>query len=102
MAVPGYNPNIHMNNMMMTNHIMNHFKSRSNVSITESLMSQEFINETTLMFIQIIAISLFTGVTAYFSSSFDFLINRFKRFHLFSWQSIRRSRQTRPSIFSEM
>ncbi len=80
MAAPGYNPTIHMNNMMMTNHIMNHFKSRGNVSITESLLSHEFINETTLMFIQIVAISLFTGVTAYFTSSFDFLINRCKRF----------------------
>ena len=80
MAIPGYNPTVQMNNMMMTNHIMNHFKSRGNVSISESLLSHEFVNETTLMFIQIVAVSLFTGVTAYFTSSFDFLISRFKRF----------------------
>jgi hypothetical protein len=43
-------------------------------------MSQEFISQTTMMFIQIVAVSVFTGLSTYFSSSIESLINSLRRF----------------------
>jgi hypothetical protein len=76
-----FNQGSTMNTMMMTNHIMSHFnRMNANSSITESLFSHEFISQTSLMFIQILAVSIFTGLTAYFSSSIESLINSLRRF----------------------
>jgi hypothetical protein len=75
-----YNPANHMNNMMMTQHIMNHFKGSHNSTFTESIINQAFINQTLLMFFQILAVSFFTGFTGYFTSSIDILIKKIKKF----------------------
>lgn len=76
-----FNQGSTMNTMMMTNHIMSHFNRMNvNSSITESLMSHEFISQTSMMFIQILAVSIFTGLTTYFSSSIESLINSLRRF----------------------
>lgn len=71
-----FNPNT----MMMTNHIMSHFKLHSNSSFTESLFDAEFINQTLMMFIQIFAISIFTGLNTYFTSGITTLFNTLQRF----------------------
>jgi hypothetical protein len=74
-----YNPTNHMNNMMMTQHIMGYFKGSFNSSVSDSIVNQAFVNQTLLMFFQIIAVSIFTGLTSYFSSSVDTLIRSIKK-----------------------
>jgi DNA replication protein DnaC len=70
-----FNPNT----MMMTNHIMSHFKMHSNSSFTESLFDAEFINQTLMMFIQIFAISIFTGLNTYFTTGISTIFNTLQR-----------------------
>jgi len=63
MQSTNFNPNTAMNTMMMTNHIMSHFNTiNKNSTIYDTLTDKAFISETTIMFIQIIAISIFTAL----------------------------------------
>ena len=81
-----YDPSTTMNTMMMGNHIFSHFNSRlkSNNTLTDSFLSYEFLNETGMLFIQIFMISMFSGMSGYFSSSLDtikrFITKLFDRF----------------------
>lgn len=76
MAQQAYNPTSTMNSMMMTNHIMNHFNSiSSNQTIYQTLFDGAFINQTFIMFIQILAVSIFTALSGYLGTSCESLKN---------------------------
>lgn len=71
-----YNPSQTMNHMMMTNHIQSHFsnmmnKNTTSDSIYSALTDTTFMMTTIIMFLQIIAISMFTAFSSSFSSSVD-------------------------------
>jgi hypothetical protein len=68
-----FNPSQTMNTMMMTNHIHSHF-SRINTtsdSIYSALTDTSFIFSTIVMFLQIIAVSMFSAFSTGFTSSLD-------------------------------
>ncbi len=71
-----YNPSQTMNTMMMTNHIQSHFSRIMNTNSTydnvySALTDTTFIITTIIMFLQIIAISLFSAFSSNFTSSID-------------------------------
>lgn len=79
-----FNPSSTMNSMMMSNHIMNHFNKfnsfdRNKNSTGDDFFSKEFINDTFMIVIQILMVTLFTGLTNHFSSYFNELIRFIKR-----------------------
>ena len=81
MAQPAYNPASTMNSMMMTNHIMSHFNSvSSNHTIYQTLFDGPFINQTFIMFIQIVAVSVFSALSGYLGTSCETLKNAIMRF----------------------
>jgi len=77
MATPlSYNPSQTMNTMMMTNHIQSHFSNMmktnsSSDGIYSALTDTTFIMTTIVMFLQIIAVSMFSAFSTSFSSSVD-------------------------------
>lgn len=75
MAQPAFNPASTMNSMMMTNHIMNHFNSASNQTIYETIFDGSFLNQTFIMFIQIIAVSIFTALSGYLGTTCESIKN---------------------------
>ncbi len=86
MANNQYNPTSSMNNMMMTNHIMNHFNNlqHKNISVYETLTDSSFLSQTMIMFLQIFAISIFTGLTTYMSSTLGYILKFInKTFHTY-------------------
>ena len=73
-----------MNMMMMSQHIGNHFSRINNNSTNStSIITHQFINEMSTMFLQIFLVSLFSALSTYFSSSFDvfriFIFNYIRR-----------------------
>ena len=68
---PNYNPLTTMNMMTMTQHLSQHFNDLKTNNTDTSIFSQQFINQTGLIFLQILLVSIFSGLTNYFSSSFD-------------------------------
>ena len=74
MATNNFNPLNTMNMMTMTQHLSQHFNNFK-LSNETSIFSQDFVNQTSLLFLQIFLISLFSGFSNYFSSSFEALRN---------------------------
>lgn len=79
-----FNPSSTMNSMMMSNHIMNHFNRFNKFDTSKNLtggdfFSYEFMNETYMILIQILMVTLFTGLTNHFSSYFNELTRFIKR-----------------------
>ena len=70
MATMNFNPLSTMNMMTMTQHLSHHFNNFKMGNDT-TVFSQDFINQTSLLFLQIFLISLFSGFSNYFSSSFE-------------------------------
>ncbi len=72
-----YNPSTAMNSMMMTNHIMNHFNNlnHKNTTLYDTITDSNFMSQTMIMFLQIFAISIFTGLTTYMTNTFGYIIN---------------------------
>jgi hypothetical protein len=71
-----YNPSQTMNMMMMTNHIQSHFSNIMRTNSTSdnlysALTDTTFMITTIIMFLQIIAVSMFTAFSSGFSSSID-------------------------------
>jgi hypothetical protein len=90
MANMQFNPTSTMNNMMMSNHIMGHFNNimYSNNTLYETVTDTKFISQTMIMFIQIIAISIFSGFTNHFTgflNSFKYLLQKFIKNILFGY-----------------
>jgi hypothetical protein len=71
MNSPNFNPLTTMNMMTMTQHLSQHFNDLKSNGTDSSIFSQQFINQTSLIFLQILLVSIFSGLTNYFSSSFD-------------------------------
>lgn len=78
-----------MNTMMMSNHIQSHFsnmmnKNTSSDGVYSALTDTTFIFTTIIMFLQIIAVSLFSAFSSSFSSSVDsfriYMIDIFRRY----------------------
>lgn len=80
MAQHAYNPASTMNSMMMTNHIMSHFNSISNQTLYDTLTDGSFLNQTFIMFIQIIAVSMFTALSGYLGTTCESLKNIIMKF----------------------
>jgi hypothetical protein len=71
-----YNPLHTMNTMLMTNHIQSHFSNITRFNSTSdgiysALTDTSFIVRTITIFIQIIAVSMFTATTTSFNVIFD-------------------------------
>ena len=71
-----YNPSQTMNTMMMTSHIQSHFSRLMNTNSTSdslysALTDTTFMITTIIMFLQIIAVSLFSAFSSSFTSSID-------------------------------
>ena len=71
-----YNPSQTMNQMMMTNHIQSHFSNMMNKNTTSdgiysALTDTTFMMTTIIMFLQIIAVSMFSAFSSSFTSSID-------------------------------
>ena len=71
-----YNPSQTMNTMMMTSHIQSHFSRLMNTNSTSNslysaLTDTTFMITTIIMFLQIIAVSLFSAFSSSFTSSID-------------------------------
>lgn len=71
-----FNPSQTMNTMMMTNHIQSHFsnimhKNTTSDGIYSALTDTTFMMTTIIMFLQIIAVSLFSAFSTGFASSID-------------------------------
>lgn len=71
-----YNPSQTMNTMMMTSHIQSHFSRLMNTnstsdSVYSALTDTTFMITTIIMFLQIIAVSLFSAFSSSFTSSID-------------------------------
>ena len=71
-----YNPSQTMNTMMMTSHIQSHFSHLMNTNSTSdslysALTDTTFMITTIIMFLQIIAVSLFSAFSSSFTSSVD-------------------------------
>ena len=71
-----YNPSQTMNTMMMTSHIHSHFSRLMNTNSTSdslysALTDTTFMITTIIMFLQIIAVSLFSAFSSSFASSVD-------------------------------
>lgn len=82
MANMQFNPTSTMNTMMMSNHIMGHFNNimHSNNTLYDTVTDTKFLSQTMIMFIQIIAVSIFSGFTNHFTgflNSFKYLIQKF-------------------------
>lgn len=78
-----------MNTMMMSNHIQSHFsnmmyKNTSSDGIYSALTDTTFMLTTIIMFLQIIAVSLFSAFSSSFSSSVDsfriYMLDIFRRY----------------------
>lgn len=78
-----------MNTMMMSNHIQSHFsnmmnKNTSSDGVYSALTDTTFMLTTIIMFLQIIAVSLFSAFSSSFSSSVDsfriYMIDIFRRY----------------------
>jgi hypothetical protein len=78
-----------MNTMMMSNHIQSHFsnmmnKNTSSDGVYSALTDTTFIFTTIIMFLQIIAVSMFSAFSSSFSSSVDsfriYMIDIFRRY----------------------
>ena len=77
-----FNPTSTMNTMMMSNHIMGHFNNimHSNNTLYDTVTDTKFLSQTMIMFIQIIAVSIFSGFTNHFTgflNSLKYLIQKF-------------------------
>ena len=70
MAGLNFNPLSTMNMLTMTQHLNQHFNNFKMDNST-SVFSQDFVNQTSLLFLQIFLVSLFSGFSNYFSSSFE-------------------------------
>jgi hypothetical protein len=82
MANMQFNPTSTMNTMMMSNHIMGHFNNimHSNNTLYDTVTDTKFLSQTMIMFIQIIAVSIFSGFTNHFTgflNTFKYLIQKF-------------------------
>ena len=71
-----YNPSQTMNTMMMTSHIQSHFSRLMNTNSTSdslysALTDTTFMITNIIMFLQIIAVSLFSAFSSSFTSSID-------------------------------
>ena len=71
-----YNPSQTMNTMMMSNHIQSHFSNMMKTNSTSdgiysALTDTSFIMTTIVMFLQILAVSMFSAFSTSFSSSID-------------------------------
>jgi hypothetical protein len=84
-----YNPSQTMNTMMMTSHIQSHFSrlmhtNSTSDSVYSALTDTTFMVTTIIMFLQIIAVSLFTAFSSNFTSSVDtfriYFINIIRRY----------------------
>jgi DNA replication protein DnaC len=76
MAQQAFNPSSAMNTMMMTNHIMGHFNNRAtNQTLYETMFDGQFLNQTFVMFIQIIAVSIFTALSGYLGTTCESIKN---------------------------
>ncbi len=77
-----FNPTSTMNTMMMSNHIMGHFNNimYSNNTLYDTVTDTKFLSQTMIMFIQIVAVSIFSGFTNHFTgflNSFKYLVEKF-------------------------
>lgn len=84
-----FNPSQTMNQMMMTNHIQSHFsnmmhKNTTSDSIYSALTDTTFMMTTIIMFLQIIAVSMFSAFSSGFASSVDsfrlYILDMFRRY----------------------
>jgi len=78
--MPNMMPNM-MSNMMFTNHIMTKFNSNNQHVSTNStnILSDSFVSETLMMFLQIFAVSFFAAFSAYCTTSMEYMKNIFTR-----------------------
>ena len=70
-------PNM-MSNMMFTNHIMTKFNNPHG-NITGNIFSESFLSETFSMFLQIFAVSFFAALSAYCTTSMEYMKNIFTK-----------------------
>ena len=84
-----FNPSHTMNTMMMSNHIQSHFsnmmhKNTTSDGIYSALTDTTFMMTTIIMFLQIIAVSLFSAFSSGFTSSIDncriYFLDLFRRY----------------------
>ena len=88
MASMQFNPSQTMNTMMMSNHISSHFSNLMKTNSTSggiysALTDTSFMMQTIIMFLQIVAVSLFSAFSSSFTSSVD-------NFRLYIFDIIRR------------
>jgi hypothetical protein len=81
MANMQFNPTSTMNTMMMSNHIMSHFNNimYSNNTLYDTVTDTKFLSQTMIMFIQIVAVSIFSGFTNHFTgflNTFKYIIEK--------------------------
>jgi len=78
-TMPNMMPNM-MSNIMFTNHIMSKFNNpHGATNITGTIFTESFVSETFTMFLQIFAVSFFAALSAYCTTSMEYMKNLFTK-----------------------